>query len=72
VEKLQLILNKVKILLVPFITQRLVLISTQFLETLSEEEYKSGLGEVTKYAFIGNKKLYKFIQKNAEKIKLEK
>ena len=55
-----------------FYNPTLVLISTQFLETLSDEEYKSGLGEVTKYAFIGNSKLYKFIQKNAEKIKLKK
>ena len=55
-----------------FYNPTLVLISTQFLETLSDEEYKSGLGEVTKYAFIGNSNLYKFIQKNAEKIKLKK
>src|SRR6056300_677412 len=55
-----------------FYNPTLVLISTQFLETLSDEEYKSGLGEVTKYAFIGNSKLYKFIQINAEKIKSKK
>ena len=47
----------------------LVLISTKFLETLPEIEYKSGLGEVVKYAFIGNKKLYKILQENSEKIK---
>ena len=55
-----------------FYNPTLVLISTKFLETLSDEEYKSGLGEVTKYAFIGNSKLYKFIQINAEKIKSKK
>ena len=42
-----------------FYNPRLVLISTKYLETLSDDEYKSGLGEVAKYAFIGNKKLYK-------------
>ena len=40
-----------------FYNPRLVLISTKYLETLSDDEYKSGLGEVAKYAFIGNKKL---------------
>lgn len=55
-----------------FYNPTLVLISTKYLETLSEKEYKSGLGEVTKYALIGNKKLYKFMQINAEKIKLKK
>ena len=47
----------------------LVLISSKFLETLPEIEYKSGLGEVIKYAFIGNKKLYKLIHENSKKIK---
>ena len=47
----------------------LVLISSKFLETLSEKEFNSGLGEVVKYAFIGNKKLYKLLKDNAESIK---
>ena len=55
-----------------FYNPTLVLISTKFLETLSDKEYKSGLGEVAKYAFIGNKRLYKFMQINAENIKLKK
>ena len=38
-------------------------------ETLSEKEFKSGIGEVIKYAFIGNKKLYKLIQNNTDEIK---
>tara|TARA_Y100000992_G_scaffold262998_1_gene199089 strand:- start:39 stop:1100 length:1062 start_codon:yes stop_codon:yes gene_type:complete len=46
----------------------LVLISTSFLETLSKDEYKSGLGEVIKYALIGNKKLKSVIEKNSQKI----
>ena len=54
-----------------FYNPTLVLISTKFLETLSDKEYKSGLGEVAKYAFIGNKRLYKFMQINAENIKLK-
>ena len=45
-----------------------VLISSGFLKTLSKEEYESGLGEVLKYAFIGNKKLKNIIEKNSEKI----
>ena len=51
-----------------FYNPSLVLISTDFLSTLSESEYKSGLGEVIKYAFIGNKKLKNIIEKNPEKI----
>ena len=47
----------------------LVLISSKFLETLSEKEFNSGLGEVVKYAFIGNKKLYKLLKDNSESIK---
>ena len=49
-----------------------MLISTKYLETLSDDEYKSGLGEVAKYAFIGNKKLYKYMQENSYLIKLRK
>jgi 3-dehydroquinate synthase len=55
-----------------FYNPSLVLISTKYLETLSKDNYKSGLGEITKYALIGNKRLYKFMQLNAEKIKLKK
>ena len=47
---------------------KFVLISTHFLKTLPENEYKSGLGEVIKYGFIGNKKLKKIIETNAKKI----
>ena len=45
-----------------------VLISSGFIKTLSKEEYESGLGEVLKYAFIGNKELKNIIEKNSEKI----
>ena len=45
-----------------FYNPRLVLISTSFLKTLSDKEYKSGLGEIVKYSLIGNKKLKKIIE----------
>tara|TARA_B100001059_G_scaffold55145_1_gene49934 strand:- start:6085 stop:7149 length:1065 start_codon:yes stop_codon:yes gene_type:complete len=51
-----------------FYNPSLVVISTCFLNTLSDEEYKSGLGEVVKYALIGNKRLKTFIEKNSKEI----
>ena len=51
-----------------FYNPSLVLISTSFLVTLSEDEYKSGLGEVVKYALIGNKKLRNIIEKNSKDV----
>ena len=51
-----------------FYNPKLVLISTSYLKTLSEREYKSGLGEVIKYAFIENQKLRRLIEKNPQKI----
>ena len=45
-----------------FYNPKLVLISTSFLKTLSDKEYKSGLGEIVKYSLIGNKKLKKIIE----------
>ncbi len=51
-----------------FYNPSLVLISTHFLKTLSDDEYKSGLGEVVKYALIGNKKLKKVIEENSKEI----
>ena len=51
-----------------FYNPSLVLISTYFLGTLSKDEYKSGLGEVVKYALIGNKKLKNIIEKNSQDI----
>ena len=46
----------------------LVLISTNFLSTLPKKEFKSGLGEIVKYAFIKNKKLYKLLELNGNKV----
>jgi len=45
-----------------FYNPKLVLISSAYLETLSDKEYKSGLGEVVKYALIENKKLRNLIK----------
>ena len=46
-----------------------VLISTKYLESLPDHEYKSGMGEVVKYALIGNKKLNNYMQLNSDAIK---
>ena len=51
-----------------FYNPKLVLISTAYLKTLSDNEYKSGLGEVVKYALIGNKKLKKIIEERSQLI----
>ena len=51
-----------------FYNPRVVLISTVYLKTLSEREYKSGLGEVVKYSLIGNKKLKKLLEEHTEKV----
>jgi len=61
-------LSQGKNLLGAFYNPKLVLISTLFLETLSEVEYKSGLGEVLKYSLIGNKKLKRMIEDSSHKI----
>ena len=51
-----------------FYNPKFVLISTSFLDTLPLNQFKSGLGEVVKYAFIGNNKLRKIIRDNPKKI----
>jgi 3-dehydroquinate synthase len=51
-----------------FYNPSLVIVSTSFLNTLSDEEFKSGLGEVVKYALIGNKKLRSIIERNSQQI----
>ena len=49
-----------------------VMISTNYLKTLPEKEFNSGLGEVIKYALIGNNKLKNIIEKNPKQIKDKK
>ena len=51
-----------------FYNPKVVLISTRFLKTLSEKEYKSGLGEVIKYSLIDNEKLRTLLESNTVKI----
>jgi len=47
-----------------FYNPKKVLISINYLKSLTEKEYRSGLGEVIKYAFILNRKLYKILSSN--------
>ncbi len=51
-----------------FYNPKLVLVSTDFLSSLSQDEFNSGMGEIIKYAFIGNKKLKAIIESNANNI----
>ena len=51
-----------------FYNPKLVLVSTDFLSSLSQDEYNSGMGEIIKYAFIGNKKLKAILESNANNI----
>jgi 3-dehydroquinate synthase len=54
-----------------FYQPQTVLIDIDFLHTLSEGEFNSGLGEVIKYAFITTKDFYEFIFENLNKILLK-
>jgi 3-dehydroquinate synthase len=47
-----------------FYKPSLVLIDTNFFDSLPEEEIISGSGEIVKYGFISNKKLYNYIYSN--------
>lgn len=51
-----------------FYNPELVLISTSFLDTLSDKQFKSGLGEVFKYSLLGNKKIKKILESSSDKI----
>jgi 3-dehydroquinate synthase len=51
-----------------FYQPKFVLLDYEFLNSLDEREYKNGLAEVVKYAVIDNKCLFKFIEKNINKI----
>ena len=48
-----------------FYNPKKVFISLSYLQTLSEKEYRSGLGEVVKYAFILNKGLHRILKSNS-------
>ncbi len=60
--------NKKKNMIGTFYQPQLVLIDTNFLRTLPDEEIISGLGEVLKYAFITSKDFYSFIFDNYDKM----
>ena len=47
-----------------------VLIDVEFLKTLAEREFKSGMGELLKHSFLTKDKKYlEYIENNVEKIK---
>ena len=51
-----------------FYNPKLVLISTSFLETLPNNQFKSGLGEIVKYSLLGNKKIRSILENNSKEI----
>ena len=51
-----------------FYNPKLVLISTSFLETLPNNQFKSGLGEIVKYSLLGNKKIRLILENNSKEI----
>lgn len=53
-----------------FYQPQIVIIDTDFLQTLSAAELKSGAGETIKYAFLSNKGFYNYLQLNFEKLLL--
>ncbi len=59
---------KGKNLIGAFYQPRLVLIDTNSLTTLPEDEYRAGLAEVIKYGIIADPALFDFLIQNSEKI----
>ena len=51
-----------------FYNPKLVLISTSFLETLPNNQFRSGLGEIVKYSLLGNKKIWSILENNSKEI----
>ena len=51
-----------------FYNPKLVLISTSFLETLPNNQFRSGLGEILKYSLLGNKKIRLMLENNSKEI----
>lgn len=52
-----------------FYQPKLVYINASTLQTLTDEQYRSGLGEVVKYGIIDDIKLFKFLKTNAYAVK---
>ncbi|HMI50296.1 MAG TPA: 3-dehydroquinate synthase [Candidatus Saccharimonadales bacterium] len=51
-----------------FFSPRLVLADPRLLRTLPDREFRGGLAEVIKYGIIADEKLFRFLEKNWEKI----
>ncbi len=60
-------LNK-KNLLGSFYPAETVLVFTEFLKTLSEKEYKSGLAEIIKHCFLSGGQMLKFLEQHRQSI----
>lgn len=56
--------GKAKNIIGSFYQPKLVIIDTHFLETLNREEVYCGVGEIVKYAFLSDKKLFNYIFSN--------
>ena len=51
-----------------FYNPKLVLVSTSYLKTLTNDEFNSGLGEIFKYSYLGNKKIKSILKNKASKV----
>lgn len=60
--------NKYKNLIGTFYQPEMVLIDTDFLQSLPEEEINSGIGELIKYGYLTNINFYKYLEENIQKI----
>ncbi|HSD62873.1 MAG TPA: 3-dehydroquinate synthase [Ignavibacteriaceae bacterium] len=61
-------MNGYKNIIGAFYQPDMVMIDTEFLKTLPQKEFISGLGEVIKYAYISSPGLYDLINKNFSRI----
>lgn len=60
--------NETKNLIGSFNNPEFIINDSLFLNTLSNSQYKSGLGEVIKYALIGNHQIYNYLINNKQDI----
>lgn len=61
--------NDVKNLIGNFYNPEFTFVSTSFLQTLTEQDYLSGLGEVVKYGAIKDKAILSYIEQNQKQIR---
>lgn len=61
-------MNGYKNIIGAYYQPEMVMIDTEFLKTLPQKEFISGLGEVIKYAYISSPELYELINKNFSRI----